>query len=109
LYTYPIDGANSPSSISLFSIPKADLIGGAPTDVNLTRFNRSLETVGFTIQAAVDFGFADGRAALLSSNILADPSSLWRSSIEDGGTPFASWDLPAPDQWDRCSPPGGPA
>ena len=51
---------------SLFSIPKADLFGGAPTVANLTRFDTAFPAGvdnGFAIQGAVNWGGNPGNTA----------------------------------------------
>lgn len=64
------------SGTSLFSIPKADLFGGAPTVANLTRFNHAptvaqVGAYGFAMQAAVNWdGNATNSTSILASSII---------------------------------------
>jgi hypothetical protein len=53
--------SGSPKGVSLFSIPKADLLGGTPTLTNMTRFDDlSSAHVGSALQGANDIGGASG-------------------------------------------------
>ncbi len=55
--------------VSIYSIPKADLLAPTPTAANLTRFEAlSSATFGNSIQPAVDFDTSDGRSAVLATN-----------------------------------------
>ena len=60
----------------LFSIPKADLFGGAPTTANMTRFDTApaAPDVGFTVQGAINWG----------GNPTAAPSMLVGSGAWNG-------------------------
>jgi hypothetical protein len=58
---------NKTFSVSVYSIPKADLMGGLGV-TNMTRFEGLDSSIyGNSLQAAVDFGPSDGRAAFLSA------------------------------------------
>jgi hypothetical protein len=51
----------TPKGVSLFSIPKADLLAGTPTLANMTRFDDlSPASVGSALQGANDIGGASG-------------------------------------------------
>jgi hypothetical protein len=73
---------------SLYSIPKADLLAPAPTLANLTRFDGlDPNTVGFTLQPAVDFGPSKGHAAVLSTMDVLSSAVLQRSTISNAAGP----------------------
>ena len=65
---------NTLSSVSAFSIPKADLLLAAPTVANMTRFEgQAANTVGFTLQGVANFnpaqaGSAAGQIYAISNN-----------------------------------------
>lgn len=68
--------AASFTGTSMFSIPKADLFGGAPTVANLTRFdktatNAQVGAYGFTMQAAVNWdGNTSGTTTVLAASLI---------------------------------------
>ncbi len=79
--------------VSIFSIPKADLLLPIPSVANISRFeglNPGL--FGDSIQASLDFGPSDGRAALLS----VGNGNLIRSTIVGAGGPGATLQAPTP-------------
>lgn len=78
------------TNVTITSIPKADLTGGTPTVANRTTFEgQNPSTRGFAIQAAVDYGPSDARAALLAVD--ADVfSRLNRTNILGAGGPGAT-------------------
>lgn len=56
-------------STSLFSIPKADLLGATPTLANMTRFdNMDVNVSGYSIQGAVNFGSGSSGNIVAVSN-----------------------------------------
>ena len=56
------------TDVSIYSIPKADLLGATPTLANMTRFENLNDNIfGEVLQPVVDFGPSDGRATLLSA------------------------------------------
>ncbi|MFQ5731590.1 MAG: beta strand repeat-containing protein, partial [Planctomycetaceae bacterium] len=56
-------------SVSLYSIPKASLLGGVPSIAGLARFeNQAVATVGFTPQPVVDNGTTGGPHAFISAS-----------------------------------------
>ncbi len=74
---------------SCYSIPKADLLLAVPSLANLTRFEAippGLPIVNGSVQAALDFGPSDGRAALLG----ATGSELLRGDILGAGAAGAT-------------------
>jgi Ca2+-binding RTX toxin-like protein len=75
-------------NVSIYSIPKADLLAPTPTLANLTRFEfLNAGQFGAAIQASLDFGPSDGRAALLSA---AGGNRLVRTNILGAGGPGAT-------------------
>ena len=79
--------------VSIFSIPKADLLLPIPSVANLSRFeNLNANLFGDSIQAALDFGPSDGQTALLS----VGNGNLIRSTIVGGGGPGATLLAPIP-------------
>ncbi len=78
--------------VSIFSIPKADLLLPVPSVANMSRFeNLNANLFGDSIQAALDFGPSDGRAALLS---VASGNTLVRTNIIGAGGPGATLQAP---------------
>jgi hypothetical protein len=78
---------------SCYSIPKADLLPAAPSVANMTRFESSpagLPTVSGSVQANLDFGVSDGRAALLGVN----GGAIVRSDILGAGGAGATLGTP---------------
>lgn len=70
--------------VSIFSIPKADLIDGNPDTARLTRFEAlNAGTFGSSIQAAVDFGAFDGSTQLLAD--LGAGTNLARTDLNGTG------------------------
>lgn len=62
-------------SVSVFSIPKADLLQSTPSIARMTRFDRlDLNTHGFTIQPVNDFGPSKGHGSLIAidANVLGN-------------------------------------
>ncbi len=79
-------------SVSIYSIPKADLLLPVPTLANLTRFEfLNAGQFGNSIQAALDFGPSDGRAAILSA---PGGNSLIRTNILGARGPGATLQPP---------------
>ena len=68
---------------SVFSFPKADLLLSVPTVANRTEFQvAGINTLGFAVQPALDFGSSDGRAAMLARpNIEGLNNTLKRTDI----------------------------
>ena len=78
--------------VSIFSIPKADLLLPTPSVANMTRFeNLNSGQFGDSIQAALNFGASDGSAALLS---VAGSGRLVRTSVLGAGGPNATLQAP---------------
>lgn len=74
--------------VSIFSIPKADLIDGTPSVIRMSRFEALDETIfGSSIQPAVDFGPSDGSAQLLAA--FDSGTNLARTDLSGTGTGFA--------------------
>lgn len=78
--------------VSLYSIPKADLLAATPTIANLTRFeNLNAGTFGDTLQPALDFGPSDGVAAVFSTG---GSGTLFRTDISGAGGAMATIGAP---------------
>lgn len=80
-------------SVSVFSIPKADLFGaGAPSIARMTRIQGlAAGTAGTALQAALDFGPSDGRTAILAvDDTLASSGTIFRTNILNGTTATAT-------------------
>ena len=73
MFDIPDVGADETDTSSLFSIPKDDLTGGAPTIANLSTFrNQDQSTVGFATHPVIDYGPNDGSGPFLSTSASAD-------------------------------------
>lgn len=74
-------------SVSIFSLPKADLLAVAPTLANLTRFDMlDPGEYGMSIQPVTNFGPTSGHATLIGSSYAPVDTVLLRSnlSLTDG-------------------------
>jgi hypothetical protein len=63
--------ANSNSSVSLFSIPKAGLLAASPSVANMTVFygtNDNYESLGYILQPVIDFSPQKGSAVVVADN-----------------------------------------
>ena len=85
-------------SVSIFSIPKVDLVAPSPTLTNMSRFEGlDHETYGQTIQVASNFEASDGRARALGT--LKGPSGetlMVQTDIVGAGDPSSSASLEGP-------------
>ena len=112
-----LDYFGSGKSVSIASIPKADLLSTTPTVAN-AKILGDLDNsqYGFSIQPALDFGASDNRAALLGINhrlipniwvyIIGEPSNLLqRSNVLNSGSSLASISPGVDIQVDNYSPP----
>ena len=68
-----VDQGNiEPRGIAVYSIPKADLLRSTPTVANLSQFTfakpAALGNSSTALHGVIDFGSADGRAALFAAN-----------------------------------------
>ncbi|WP_145370471.1 nidogen-like domain-containing protein [Maioricimonas rarisocia] len=89
-------GGPSGFDVSVYTIPKADLLGPVPTVANVSRFvDLDSSVFGSTIQPAVDFGPSDGSAQFIS-NLGSGSNALIRLDIADTGTPTATLGAPTP-------------
>lgn len=78
---------------SIFSIPKADLLGPTPTVANMTRFeNLSTALTGNSIQPVVDFGPSDGTELLATSSFSL--TDLVRTNLSNTNTANATFSAP---------------
>ncbi len=74
------------ADVSIYSIPKADLIAAVPAASNITRFeNLDASDFGFTLQPVVDFGASNGKASFLATNGGAG-NRLYLTELSDTGT-----------------------
>ncbi len=86
-------------SVSVFSIPKADLFGaGAPSIAQMTRIQGlAPATAGTALQAALDFGPSDGQTAILAvDDTLATSAQILRTNILGGTGPGATLSAATP-------------
>lgn len=76
--------------LSVYSIPKADLLAPNPSAANMTRFeNLPFFTNGAgVIQPVIDFGPSDGSASLLTASLFTS-SNLTRHDLTNTDTPTA--------------------
>lgn len=112
-----VDGLGSGKSVSLASIPKADLLSPTPTVANAKIFgNLDNSQYGFSIQPALDFGASDNSAALLGINhdittyfrvrpVGRTSNLIQRSNILNSGNSLASISPGVDIQVDNYSPP----
>ncbi len=56
------------SGVSITSIPKSDLLAATPTATNKTTFVNPSASLGFTLQAAIDYGASNGHASILAAD-----------------------------------------
>jgi len=76
--------------VTIFSVPKADLVGGLGI-VNLTRFENLARANGEQYHGAVDFGATDGRGGLFSAQFTgAGDNVLRRRNILGAGAANAT-------------------
>ncbi len=62
-------GSNTLTGVSITSIPKADLLAATPSVANRTTQQGTPSGLGFTLQAANDFGPSPGHATVLGTNL----------------------------------------
>jgi|GEM_PF-1030455 len=87
-------GGPSGFDVSIYTIPKADLLGPIPTAANLTRFvDLDSSVYGSTLQPVVDFGAADGTAHFVST-LGSGSSSLIQVDVTDADTAAATLGTP---------------
>lgn len=69
-------------SVSIFSLPKADLLAGTPSAGNLSRFDvLDPGEYGISIQPIVNFGASSGVAPLLGTSVAGTDTNLYRASL----------------------------
>jgi hypothetical protein len=69
-------------SVSIFSLPKADLLAPSPTAINLSRFDvLDPGEYGISIQPIVNFGVSSGTAPLLGTSVANTDTVLFRSNL----------------------------
>jgi hypothetical protein len=67
------NNASGLASTSVFSVPKSDLLAGAPTLANMTRFdgvNGGSVFLGATLQPITNYGPVGNHAPILATTIL---------------------------------------
>jgi hypothetical protein len=78
-------GADNATTQSLYSVPKADLLGAVPTTANLSAFrDQDPATVGFRAYPIVDFGPDDGRGPFIATVDVAN-DVLRRTNVTGAG------------------------
>lgn len=74
--------AGGSDSVSVFSVPKTDLLAPIPTLANLSRFDAiDAGEYGGTIQPIISFGPSTGHEPLLGTSLALTDVSLFRSNI----------------------------
>lgn len=72
-------------SVSVFSVPKADLLAPAPTLANMTRFDDlnsgAQPLIGWTLQPIVNHGAVSNHAPLLATDLVFTDTNLYRSDL----------------------------
>jgi hypothetical protein len=88
---------NSPNAglvnVSIFSIPKADLVAAMPSIANMTRMdgvNKLPFLIGPTPQPVVNFNPTSEHAAILAPGLGNTPSNLLRTTLFNTGGPGAT-------------------
>ncbi|MBI1789774.1 MAG: hypothetical protein HYR60_19760 [Acidobacteria bacterium] len=83
------DSSGSFTGVSLFSIPKADILAGTPSIANMSSFeNLSSSTYGFTLQGALDFGASKGHGSIVARGPLT--TNLIRFDVNNPGAAGAT-------------------
>lgn len=78
-------------SVSVFSLPKTDLLAPTPSTLNLSRFDAiDAGEYGISIQPIVNFGPSIGRAPLLGTSVANVDTVLLRSSLIGTGAAGAT-------------------
>jgi hypothetical protein len=77
--------------VSVFSVPKADLLAPIPTLANISRFDAiDAGEYGTTIQPIINFGAATGRAPILGTSAAFTDTALFRANILGSGAAGAT-------------------
>ena len=104
-----LDYSGSGKSVSIASIPKADLLSPTPTVANANILgDLDNSQYGFSIQPALDFGASDNRAALLGTNYPPQwgaSNLLQRSNLLNSGSSLANISAGVGIQVDNYSTP----
>ncbi len=93
-------------SVSLFSVPKSDLLASTPSLANMTRFDGLISGfqpfVGWTLQPIINFGSVGNHAPILATGLTYTDSYLYRTDLMNTAgagatmTPSAT-EIPVPD------------
>jgi hypothetical protein len=77
-------------SVSIFSLPKVDLLAGTPTLANLTRYD-ALDPgeYGMSIQPVINFGPTNGYATLIGSSYAPTDTVMLHSNLTATDSPAA--------------------
>ncbi len=76
------------SGVSIFSLPKSDLLAATPSAANITRFDALPFSRGLSPQTATNFG-GSGKATVLGVISTGDTVTIASSQIAGGGGPNA--------------------
>ncbi len=69
-------------SVSVFSVPKADLFASTPSLTHLTPFNAlSTSAAGFTVQPVINFGPATNHEPLIATTLANPSTQLYRTDL----------------------------
>lgn len=85
--TFATDNFGTPPAfaVSILSVPKADLIGAAPSVANIARFDNIDQTIsGFSIQAVNSVNDPNGRHAIIGTDVF-EFFEIARHTVETGG------------------------
>ena len=78
-------------SVSLFSLPKADLLAAHPSVANLSRFDALVPTtVGLSMQPVINFGASNGSALVLGTTPFLSENALYLSTLTSTATATAT-------------------
>ncbi len=81
-------------SVSVFSVPKADLLAPVPTLANMTRFDDlnsgAQPLIGWTLQPIVNHGTVGTHAPLLATDLVLNDTYLYRSDLMNTSTAGAT-------------------
>ncbi len=78
------------AGISVFSLPKADLLAATPSVANMTRFDQVPQFLGDSVQPIIDFGPSKGHAPIIGTSPSNVGEYLVRSDLTGTAGPGAT-------------------
>ena len=91
--------SGSLDSVSVFSVPKADLLAPTPSLANMTRFDDlnsgSQPLIGWTLQPIVNHGAVGNHAPLLATDLVFTDTNLYRSDLMNTASAGATMTIEA--------------